>query len=805
METQLNDIFNKNNLNTPQSSNNIRISLKPSENSNINNNLNNYNNLFNNNQNNNNKNFLDNPLNLNKNNFNEINFNFDNININENPNNNNNNNNGINLNANRDSNSNKQNNFINLNNKINNNNNNVKSNNNNNLNYSVNSSIVMNDSANNYTREEVIQKCSNIFFNFSKLDKKDKQFYINITNIKKIFKTVNLIDDKSLRSSDIDILIKKINSNKTKFSEKNFLDLIVMIAARIYPKDYTKNPKNTVDNLILTFFEPFSKHIEEEIDLAEALKMPYMHRSLDLLISKFVIDYKLIALLNNVLFAVKEIYKNYFNMESIASKNYAKIAENSQANLIQFCKDFEIMPFMLNQDQLVIYFDLIAKVDIKNLTNSHLNPNPQESYENFVVEPKKDLGTVFTLSRFCTSLIHFSIFSFSKNNQLNLGNINDAEKFLLFLEKLENSKGFQNFEKKSNRPHTTKLTLIPSKSVLKMINSSLLQAYDFFGEEENSNLNLNNKSENLSNNTYIANQSQRLIENEKLVKDYNEKARNNEELDLRALLNITEDIFESLINSRIDSLKDLFLRYAKLGEKLNTARISLSSFMKFLRDSGVLQADKNHKISVNNQINLSNNINKFSASPSAILSKTPTKALSKPSAASFSKSPISSRTAFKAKENNRESSSNNNLIFSDVNNNSNNVNVIGALSNINSIAANKKIKNSSFYGPGERKLSDSEVNIIYSVLMGPRHLDNTGKIKHYFDKNAGFSLGVNDGSKYAHLDKSHHGASAFNGKMDFNMFVKSFELIANKLFPELRLNNAMQKLFNEVNIFLFFK
>jgi len=753
MESPFNN--NRNNSLTPNNNNNIRISLKPSENSNINN----LNNFFNKQDYNN---ILDNPLvNNNNNSLKELNFNIENLSIN--------NNNG------------------NIKNKDNTPSKNLL-NNNANLNNSGNFSVLMDDNANNFTREEVIHKCSNIFLNFSKFDKKEKQFFINTTNVKKVFKTVNLIDEKSLKSSDIDILIKKINPNVTKFNERNFLDLIVMITARIYPKDYAKNPKNTVDNLISTFFEPFSKHIEDkDVNLTEALKMPYVHRSLDLLITKFVIDYKLVALLNNVLFAIKEIYKNYFNMESMSSKNYAKITEISQANLIQFCKDFEIVPFMMNQEQLVIYFDLIIKKEIINLTNSHQNLNSNENYENYIIEPKKDLGTVFTLSRFCTSLIHFSIFSFSKNNQMNLSNINEEEKFLLFLEKLENSKGFQNFEKKSNRPHTNKLTLIPSKSVLKMINSNLLEAYEFFGDEDNTNNYSNNKFDNDA--STPVNLSQRIIEKDKIIKEYNEKTRNNEEFDLRNLLNLTDDVFESLINSRIDSLKDLFLRYAKLGEKLNTAKISLSAYMKFLRDCGVLQVDKNPKISTNNQMQISLNIAKIATTPNK-LSKTPTKGTSKALTHTLSKSPISSRTAVKGKEA-RDSSKNIGISNYNANNNLNSV-------------TNKKNFSSGFFGPGERKLTDSEVSIIYSFLMGPRNLENSGKIKHYFDNNSGYSLAVGDGNKYAVIDKNQMRQinTAFNGKMDFNMFMKSLEIVANKLFPELRLNNAMQKLFNEVRNFI---
>ena len=119
-----------------------------------------------------------------------------------------------------------------------------------------------------------------------------------------------------------------------------------------------------------------------------------------------------------------------------------------------------------------------------------------------------------------------------------------------------------------------------------------------------------NKTENMniinnSSNTMM-NQTQRIVQNDKLLKEYNEKTNNNEEFELKNLLNLTEDVFESLINSRLDSLKDVFLRYAKLGEKLNTARISLSSFIKFLKDCGVLPSDKNNLEKNKNSVNFSN-------------------------------------------------------------------------------------------------------------------------------------------------------------------------------------------------------
>jgi hypothetical protein len=584
---------------------------------------------------------------------------------------------------------------------------------NNNYNDNFDNAIYLVDDNSNFTRQEVIDRCSSIFYNFSKCDKNDKNFYINSSNIKKIFKIVNLIDDKTLKSSDIDLLIKKINPNVNKLTEKNFLDLIVSIAARIYPKDYKKNPKNTIDNLISTFLEPFSKHIDDKnIDLNDAIKMPFIHRSLELLINKFLIDYKLIALVNNILYSIKEIYKNYFSLENHNIKDYQKILSNSQNDLIEFCKDFQISPYMISQEQLVIYFNLIVKIDIKNLTNNNLFDGEEigNKNENYIIDPKKDMGTVFTLSRLCASLIHFSIFSYSKNNQMNLNNINDSEKFLLFLEKLENSKGFLNFQKKSNKPHTTNFSLIPKKSVLKLIDSDLLNAYDYFSDEESISSNNNNNTTYLNNNNnsttylnnnnnnynYNQNQGRKIISIEKFLKDYDDLVKNNQEIDLKSLMNLNDENFQNLINNKMDFLKELFSSYAKLGDKFSPVKLTFSSFLKFFKDCNLIINEKDRE---NNLRKLKNNSTNIDYNSKLLnLSKTPSKINKENLLNTFSKSPIPNiRSSLK-----KENTAIGNSALKKNNNNNNNININNSNDDL-------------------KKLKESDVNIIYSILMGNKN------------------------------------------------------------------------------------
>jgi hypothetical protein len=42
----------------------------------------------------------------------------------------------------------------------------------------------------------------------------------------------------------------------------------------------------------------------------------------------------------------------------------------------------------------------------------------------------------------------------------------ESEMLCLLLERLELSNGFNNLEKKTNRPHTSKITLLPSRMVI---------------------------------------------------------------------------------------------------------------------------------------------------------------------------------------------------------------------------------------------------------------------------------------------------------------------------------------------------
>ena len=77
----------------------------------------------------------------------------------------------------------------------------------------------------------------------------------------------------------------------------------------------------------------------------------------------------------------------------------------------------------------------------------------------------KTYGKLFTFAKFIDLLVRYAKTSYG-NESDESNNLVLAEMICLLLERMELSKGFQSFERKTYKPHTAKLTLLPSKSII---------------------------------------------------------------------------------------------------------------------------------------------------------------------------------------------------------------------------------------------------------------------------------------------------------------------------------------------------
>ena len=61
---------------------------------------------------------------------------------------------------------------------------------------------------------------------------------------------------------------------------------------------------------------------------------------------------------------------------------------------------------------------------------------------------------------------------FANQNFSNHQKLLDVEMLCLLLERMELSKGFSTFEKKTHKPHTSKITMLPSRHLIRSIEAA---------------------------------------------------------------------------------------------------------------------------------------------------------------------------------------------------------------------------------------------------------------------------------------------------------------------------------------------
>jgi hypothetical protein len=572
----------------------------------------------------------------------------------------------------------------------------------------------------NYTKDEVKSNLSKIFFNFAKYYKEEKESLISHQAMLRIMKKINILDEISFKSSDFDLIIRKVNPHSNKLNEKQFLDFIIKLVAKLYPQDYKNNPRECVNYFVFNFLQPYANSLDKNtLNTQESVKESKFFNTINLNIENLIanpVDSQLSAIVYNVFYAVKEIYLHYFHYEINSYRDRKKIEEASLESLCEFCKDFQILPYLISMDKLVNYYTLTLQYE------------PQQRDEGNFEE--KNLGVCFTLRKFSAMFIHLSQISYTKSNVLGFNkSTSDVDKLLLFLEKLENSKGFQNLERLTSKPHSSKLTLIPSKSILGMLNSNLF------------NFELRDIRDSYVNLDVRFQRHENAIDT-KVIKEFNGQLKSNGDFNLRSLMTVNQEVF-TYIENDIKFYREVFLHYAKMGDKLNFNRMNMSSFLRFIKDCDIFyqipkEKKKNFYTAENTRLHYDSRA--FSQSPkkqNELFSKVSTKSL-----LSYKKT------------------------------------------------VNKMVNVSDMGG----RLTESDIDIIFTMLTGPKNFENS---KFKLDQE-----NFGNTSQTVVIDKQNIMKSSTSGvqqRLDFFLFIKSFELIATKLFPKMNVNQAVLEFLNKVS------
>ena len=112
------------------------------------------------------------------------------------------------------------------------------------------------------------------------------------------------------------------------------------------------------------------------------------------------------------------------------------------------------------------------------------------------------------------------------------------------------------------------------------------------------------------------------------------------------------------------------------------------------------------------------------------------------------------------------------------------------------------------------KIIESEVFCVFCSLTGFKNFDSSEKYKKQLDKNKGYSPLLGETGRVANFSKTNSLSSSRSNvpmRMDFNLFLKSLEVLSAKLHPEKPLDEAIiiflervytNKLINRISISL---
>ena len=328
--------------------------------------------------------------------------------------------------------------------------------NHNNKEYKENINLVKESKEKMLTKEEILYCTHIIFLNNSSFIKKQNKYMMSKSSFLNILKSLNLISSQSILV-EIDLIFDSISPKSSMIMYSQFNQLLMKIIQKLYPDKYEISPKLTINYFLNKLINFYNLYFQNKIPKDYLYK--YQYNSIVKLLQIFPNENQLF-ILNEIILTIKEIYKTYFIYE--LNYKHEDIYKSSE-NLIKFSKDFEIVPRIINSTQAMTYYNLV--IHINEAYNYTLNE--MKKFKNF-----KNKGIIFTLVHFMMFFIHISLYSYTKifgsktwSNDENEKIITNEAKLILFLEKLEHSKGMNNFMNLLSTPRNKLLSLVPSKEI----------------------------------------------------------------------------------------------------------------------------------------------------------------------------------------------------------------------------------------------------------------------------------------------------------------------------------------------------
>lgn len=252
-----------------------------------------------------------------------------------------------------------------------------------------------------------------------------------------------------LNKTSLEIIYKSENKSNT-MSFNQFLNAIVKISSELTANIKTKLDKKKI---IFNFINNFLLPLDNNIDTSNI--------ELEMNIDDIITNNDIVNTLMKASPVLFDIYKIYFSHEISICDDIIFVKGESKKQYFSFLKDFEICPDLIATSAAFAVFQSETRnEEIDNLLNKNKqfyfglikNINIENEFR-LNVKNANFLGQFFNFFKFLRSIIKISLISNLINSNENM---NENDKLTMLIVKIENSNGFNNIEKKTNRTHSTK-------------------------------------------------------------------------------------------------------------------------------------------------------------------------------------------------------------------------------------------------------------------------------------------------------------------------------------------------------------
>ena len=212
------------------------------------------------------------------------------------------------------------------------------------------------------------QICVSNFLYYSNFSFEEKDFVLSQNNLTKLLKEMKIISNNGLKSYEVDLLFTKMKNKCKKMISKDFLNLLVQISEKIFHQDFVKSPQIALQKLNDKYTQPYYEYLTNPKSIINPNSIFSFHQNIEKKIKILSFDPNILFIFNDIYPSLKTIYCLYFLTETNGQGNLDIIIKDSLEHLISFSKEFEITPYFVEINKIVIIYHIVLELTPYEIT-----------------------------------------------------------------------------------------------------------------------------------------------------------------------------------------------------------------------------------------------------------------------------------------------------------------------------------------------------------------------------------------------------------------------------------------------------